>query len=479
MRRCRPGRTAAVLSALIVLLVSVGSAFQSQQHAATPWRGRRRLGATVASSDALTVETSIGSAEISPQQQSSSSSRWDSVGGDEVGRTTKTISTLLVCGDGDLSYSAAIAPELAASGVRLTATVLEDCETHRATYRNSRRHTETILSSYPDGRGASGAEAAEDAPFHEVVFGVDATDLDSAFPNDEKNRTFDRIQFNFPHWRGKANHRHNRALLSNFLQSAAGALTPGAGENNGGVGRGGEIHVALCQGQGGATASTIEEWRGSWKAAEFANEAGLVLLDVSPYTTDGVYDRSSHRGVDRPFGVGEVPKMYVFGKPGGEDGGGKTAVTALQEFQMCCKHELHVNLPDATTDDSGDDDEDEARYSLDDIINGDAVRTVIESVVPDGVRVEVPLRRVLTPEETGSSCRVGVYLIVYAGEGRALTRSDADEYRARTEREVALHVPLRANRAGRMVSRPLPYPLVKGLDYRFFTQGKEGAGTEA
>ena len=52
--------------------------------------------------------------------------------------------------------------------------------------------------------------------------------------------TFDRVQFNFPHWRGKANNRYNRILLGDFLASASTVLSPG-----------GEIHVALCDGQGG------------------------------------------------------------------------------------------------------------------------------------------------------------------------------------------------------------------------------------
>ena len=41
-----------------------------------------------------------------------------------------TIRNILVCGDGDLSYSAEIASELDALGVDLYATVLEDEETH-------------------------------------------------------------------------------------------------------------------------------------------------------------------------------------------------------------------------------------------------------------------------------------------------------------------------------------------------------------
>ena len=39
-----------------------------------------------------------------------------------------------------------------------------------------------------------------------VMFGIDATTLTTYFPATR----FDRIQFNFPHWKGKANNRYNR-----------------------------------------------------------------------------------------------------------------------------------------------------------------------------------------------------------------------------------------------------------------------------
>lgn len=61
-------------------------------------------------------------------------------------------------------------------------------------------------------------------------------------------------------------------LLSAFLKSASQVLSP----------QNGEIHVALCQGQGGGTASTLKEWRQSWTASQFAAEHGLLLRSVVP-----------------------------------------------------------------------------------------------------------------------------------------------------------------------------------------------------
>jgi len=63
-----------------------------------------------------------------------------------------------------------------------------------------------------------------------------------------------------------------RALLHDFFCSARQVLSPD-----------GEIHVSLCEGQGGSPAKTMDEWRDSWNAALYAAECGLLLKNVLPY----------------------------------------------------------------------------------------------------------------------------------------------------------------------------------------------------
>jgi len=167
--------------------------------------------------------------------------------------STNTIGNLLICGDGDLSYSASISQTLSQYDIQLTATVLEEEAVHQDVYEHSKLNKNLIQKAG-----------------HEVRYGIDATKLDLHFQSGVT--TFDRIQFNFPHWKGKANHKYNRELLNDFLKSASEFLSPN-----------GEIHIALCQGQGGSAATTLEEWKDSWTPSIFAGEHGLLLFNVSAY----------------------------------------------------------------------------------------------------------------------------------------------------------------------------------------------------
>lgn len=218
--------------------------------------------------------------------------------------------------------------------------------------------------------------------------------------------------------------------MNEFLQSASSVLSPN-----------GEIHVALCGGQGGASATTLTEWKGSWTASLYAAEHGLLLAKTFPF--EAQYRLSSHRGVDRPFSLGKDPKMHIFVKPDG-------VVEASREIQLCCRHELHIVIPD-------DNGESEVCF-IDQVLTGDAIENIIQTVVPDGVRVEVPARTILDYHETHEGNRIAVFLIVYCSERYPVTRSMADEWRANAELEVGKVIPLRQNRAGRTVSHPFPYP---------------------
>lgn len=224
-------------------------------------------------------------------------------------------------------------------------------------------------------------------------------------------------------------HNIQRELLDKFLQSATSVLSTN-----------GEIHVALCGGQGGVSATTLQEWKGSWTASLYGGEHGLLLANTFPF--EAQYHLSSHRGVDRSFKLGNDPMMHIFLKPDG-------LIASPTNIQLCCRHELHVIVPD----DNGVSDV----CFIDQICAGDGVENIIQSIVPEGVRVEVPARKILDYHETHEDNRIAVFLVVYCSEKHPITRSMADEWRTKAELEVGKVIPLRQNRAGRTVSHPFPY----------------------
>ena len=103
---------------------------------------------------------------------------------------------------------------------------------------------------------------------HDVRYQVDATKLLDYF----ESNTFDRMHFNFPHWRGKANIRYNRLLLRDFFSSASAVLAPQ-----------GQIQLALMDPQGGMGSITMQAWKQSWMPAVHAANAGLLLVNVEPF----------------------------------------------------------------------------------------------------------------------------------------------------------------------------------------------------
>ena len=389
--------------------------------------------------------------------------------------------TYLVVGDGDFSFSAHLARQLVNDHsdddtIQLIATVFEDEITHRTVYRNSEWHTQTILAA---------GESSSSSPFTQVRFGVDATQLARHFGHDgsssskttgssEQTTTllFDRIIFNFPHWRGKANIRYNRELLNKFLQSACQVLkkpnptATTAKEQK----RSGEIHVTLCHGQGGTEASSVREWRQSWMASMFAAEHGLLLKQLQTFTVE--YDLSSHRGADRAFSVGtNEPLTYVFGFPC--DSG-----AIDRHLQVACRHELRLELPldlSKDHDNNNKDDEKESAcnnhypYSTEELINGNLIPEMVQQVVAQfpGIRAETPLRDLITTARSGRPLLV--FLIVYAGEAKPLTRSEADRIRETLEQTAMDALGLNIAKKDRMVSKPFPYPLLNTLIEEYST----------
>ncbi|NWH65790.1 FDXA1 protein, partial [Geococcyx californianus] len=159
--------------------------------------------------------------------------------------------------------------------------------------------THVVATCYESEEEVSGLERAVESIQRlrergaEIVFSVDCTKLKDYFLPEK--REFDCIYFNFPHCGKKAGVVKNRELLAHFFHSSAEVLAEE-----------GEIHVALCNGQGGTPADQPRrEWHNSWQIVAVAAGAGFILSNVHPFkaeTIDG-YKCTGYRSQDKSFRV--------------------------------------------------------------------------------------------------------------------------------------------------------------------------------
>ncbi|XP_010010196.1 PREDICTED: ferredoxin-fold anticodon-binding domain-containing protein 1, partial [Nestor notabilis] len=153
----------------------------------------------------------------------------------------------------------------------------------------------------------------------EVMFSVDCTKLKDYFLSGQ--REFDCIYFNFPHCGRKAGVVKNRELLAHFFRSSAEVLSEE-----------GEVHVALCNGQGGTPADEPRrEWHNSWQIVAVAAGAGFILSNVHPFKAETIrgYKCTGYRSQDKSFCV-EGALNHIFTR----------SVPLLYFKPMSCKIEL-------------------------------------------------------------------------------------------------------------------------------------------
>ncbi|NXE55006.1 FDXA1 protein, partial [Casuarius casuarius] len=180
---------------------------------------------------------------------------------------------VLLLGEGNFSFAAALCG--AAAAARLVATCYEGEEevAGRALAAENIRRLR--------GRGA------------EVLFSVDCTKLKDYFS--PADGAFSCIYFNFPHCGRKAGVVKNRELLAQFFSSCAEVLAEK-----------GEVHVALCNGQGGTPADQPRRaWHNSWQIVVVAAGARFILSDVHPFNAENIhgYKCTGYRSQDKSFSV--------------------------------------------------------------------------------------------------------------------------------------------------------------------------------
>uniref|UniRef100_A0A665UND7 Ferredoxin-fold anticodon binding domain containing 1 n=1 Tax=Echeneis naucrates TaxID=173247 RepID=A0A665UND7_ECHNA len=187
--------------------------------------------------------------------------------------------SVLLVGEGNFSFSASIGKSYAQSDTSITATCLQSED-------EALRHEGAAVIAPNCGS---------------VLFGVDCTKL--AECASLQGRLFDRVLFNFPHCGRKSGVKKNRELLKNFFHSCIKVLAED-----------GEVHVSLCNGQGGTPADQPRrEWHNSWQVAAMAAEAHLILSDIRPFASEKYqsYKCTGYRSQDKGFHV-EKALVHVF-----------------------------------------------------------------------------------------------------------------------------------------------------------------------
>ncbi|XP_029030108.1 ferredoxin-fold anticodon-binding domain-containing protein 1 [Betta splendens] len=191
--------------------------------------------------------------------------------------------SILLVGEGNFSFSASVSQLYRETDTAVTASCLQKQD-------EAMRH-EGAANSIQIIKDSGGT----------VLFEVDCTKLGECASL--QGRVFDRVVFNFPHSGRKSGVKKNRELLKRFFLSCVQVLAED-----------GEVHVSLCNGQGGTPVDQPKrEWHNSWQVAAMASEAHLMLSDVHPFENEKYqsYRCTGYRSQDKGFHV-EKALVHVF-----------------------------------------------------------------------------------------------------------------------------------------------------------------------
>ncbi|EYB91435.1 hypothetical protein Y032_0206g1991 [Ancylostoma ceylanicum] len=198
-------------------------------------------------------------------------------------------SSILILGDGNLSFSLAVAECM--PDKYITATVLDSETEFAARYPNN--HNAERLCQHSNVK---------------LLFSIDAT----ALPQEWAGK-YHYIVMNFPHPGGKTNLRKSRQLASAIFRGVSRIMTPET-----------EFYLALAQGQAGVECPSGSPWttavpahaKDSWQALYLAADKGLLLEDVCAFPAGAFagYSSSGYKSTARGFNNSQGAQRLLFRK---------------------------------------------------------------------------------------------------------------------------------------------------------------------
>lgn len=203
--------------------------------------------------------------------------------------------SILIVGDGDLSYSANLLQN-ESPHTHITATVLEPSST-------------ALTTLYPTA--APNIAALAQHPSATLLFNIDATNLLATLPPNPN--PFDRIIFNFPQTppalRQHRKVQHQRSLLTSFFASVSppSLLSPS-----------GTVTISLLAGQSGLSLEgrlRRPHPADSWQLVDCAALSRFIVVGAPPHRENS-HNPVGYRGTGEPFSVSGA-RAYECERAGG------------------------------------------------------------------------------------------------------------------------------------------------------------------
>ena len=190
--------------------------------------------------------------------------------------------TVLIVGDGNLSFSLAMAR--AFPRMRLVCTTYDTED-----FVLDKYGAEDVIRELVE-RGADVHHCIDATALQQTLAGRQGPDFSA-----------DCIVFNFPHHPGKGRIQRNRDLVRDFLLSARTVLAPH-----------GQIRVSLAAGQGGTPIDKPRLWGDTWQVAEQGAMAQLLLAEVYPFLAPPGYYCRGYKSQDKGFHLtGAMQHIFV------------------------------------------------------------------------------------------------------------------------------------------------------------------------